>query len=344
MATTGKYRIHAFLRNLSPLHISSPESARLSLADMKSVYAESKEHLPLKMTQKLSVLAPAGGTRQVPVIAANNIMGRLRRHGAKIVCDVLKARGERIKVGTYMALQCGAVNGIPDGRDVTFAEYAEARANPYIGLFGGGPRMMRRYVRTFNAVPYTDATAAMFGRTLHPLFDEALHKAPTESYRLTQCWIMSRNDDLRDLVNVAQASEVIESFESALAARQAAIIDAAAKDREQGDPRHGTRSFTALEFVIPGIYFPVCFELDVTEAQLGLFLMALDSFCASERLGGHVRNGFGAFSFTDVIVTDDDGRTLGKNVFANSRLVANNKFVQVPLAAWAKAANKLHAE
>lgn len=345
MSNTKQYRIHAFLRTLSPLHIASPESARLSLAEMKPVYTDSKEHPPLNRTQKLSVMEPGGGTRPVPVIPANNIMGRLRRHAARAVCDVIKAKGQRIKIGTYMGLQCGAVTGNPDGRDVTFAEYAETRANPYIGLFGGGPRMMRRYVRAFNLVPFMDTTASMFGRTMHPYMDEAIHKTPSDDRKLTQCWILNRNDDLRELVNIQQAGEVIEDFEAKLAARQSALVAASSSDnRAEGDPRLSTRSFSALEFVVPGVCFPVCFELDVTDAQLGLFLVALDQFCDKERIGGHGRNGFGAFSFSEVVVTDQSGNILGDSLFANSRLNFDHEFVTPYLQAWRDSAQSLNAE
>lgn len=345
MSETKQYRIHAFLRTLAPLHISSPESARLNIAEMKPIYSDSKEHPPLNLTQKLTVMEQGGNTRLVPVIAANNLMGRLRRHAAKAVCDVIKAKGQRIKIGTYMGLQCGAVTGNPDGRDVNYSEYKETRANPYIGLFGGGPRMMRRYVRAFNLVPYMDCTASMFGRTQHPYMDETIHKTPADSRRLTQCWILNRNDDLRELANLQQAGDVIEDFESRLSARQQAIVAASsAENRAEGDPRLSTRSFSALEFVVPGVYFPVCFELDVTDAQLGLFLVALDQFCDKERIGGHSRNGFGAFSFSEVVVTDNQGTVLGESLFSNSRLNLDHEFAKPHLQAWSASAQSLNAE
>lgn len=344
MSANQIIRIHAMLRTLSPLHITSPESARLNLAEMKPIYSDSKEHPPLNLTQKMSVLEAGGSTRQVPVIAANNIMGRLRRHAAHHVLDAIKAKNERIKIGTYMGLQCGAVTGNPDGRDVTFDEYKETRQHPYIGLFGGGPRMMRRYVRMFNLVPYMDATVNMFGRNTHPYLDDSIHKAPSDARRLTQCWILNRNDDLKELMNISQASSVIEDFEAQVSARQTALIASSSADnRTEGDPRLSTRSFSAMEFVVPGVYFPVCFELEVSDAQMGLFLASLDRFCEKERIGGHSRNGFGAFSLTDVVATDSKGKVLGEGLFANSRLQLDNEFVKPYLQAWVASAQKLTA-
>ncbi len=334
-AATSKYRIHAFLRTLSPLHITSPESARLDVATMKVVYGDSMG-IPLNQVQKLNVAELGGSSRAVPVIAANNIMGRLRRHGATQVLNALRAKGEHIAVSTYSALQCGAATGKPDGRDVLFSEYREARKHPYIGLFGGGPRMMRRNVRCFNAVPYMDSTAFMAGRTKHPFLDEAVHKAAPDARRLTQFWIQNRNDDLRELVNISQAQATIKDFDQEINARQQAILADSKANSEgaESTSRHSTRSFSSFEFVVPGVYFPLCFELDVTPAQMGLFLVALDSFAATERLGGHARNGLGHFSLTDVLIADDKGAILSEKVFSDSRLDQANAFVQPFLQAW----------
>ena len=344
MSANQKIRIHAMLRTLSPLHITSPEAARLNIAEMKPIYGDSKEHPPLNLTQKMTVHEAGNSPRNVPVIAANNVMGRLRRHAAACVLDALRSNNERIKISTYMGLQCGAVTGNPDGRDPLFQDFKDAHAHPYLGLLGGGPRMIRRAVHCFNMVPYMDATAIMFSRAMHPHLDDSIHKAPADPRRLTQCWIMNRNDDLRELVNISQASEVVEDFDAQMTARQTAIIASSSADnRSEGDARLSTRSFSALEFVVPGVYFPMVFELDVNDAQMGLFLASLDRFAQKERLGGHSRNGFGNFSLTDVVATDMDGQILADGLFANSRLKLDNDFVKPYLKAWVAAAKEIDA-
>lgn len=343
--TTKTYRLHAFLRTTSPLHITSPESARLDVTSMKVIYGDSMG-IPLNQVQKLNVMELGGNSRAVPVIAANNIMGRLRRHGAKKVLDVLRAKGQKVAISTYSALQCGAATGKPDGRDVMFAEYREARQHPYIGLFGGGPRMMRRNAWCFNAVPYMDSTAFMFVRNRHPYIDEAVHKTAQDSRRLTQFWILNRNDDLRELLNITQAQASIENFDAEINARQQAIL-ADSKANSEGaasTSRHSTRSFSSFEFVVPGIYFPLCFELNVTDAQLGLFLLSLDSFSATERIGGHARNGLGQFALSDVLITDGEGKVLSSEMFSDSRLKQSDSFVQPLLQAWANEADAMNGE
>lgn len=339
-----QYRLHAFLRTLSPLHITSPESARLDVANMKVVYGDSMG-IPLNQVQKLNVQEMGGVVRPVPVIAANNIMGRLRRHTAAKVLAVLKAKGQKVAISTYSALQCGAATGKPDGRDVLFTEYREAREHPYVGLLGGGPRMMRRFVRAMNAVPYMDATAFMFGRNKHPHLDEAVHKSAQDARRLTQFWILNRNDDLRELVNVGQAQDTIQDFTEEINKRQQAILaDSKSNADGDGSSRHSTRSFSSFEFVVPGVYFPISFDLNVSDAQLGLFLLGLDSFAATERMGGHVRNGLGQFSLSDVVLTDDANTIVADNLFANSRLRLDEPLIQHALKAWGTAAELLNAQ
>lgn len=344
-AAIKNYRVHGFLRTLSPMHITSPESARLDVATMKVVYGDSMG-IPLNQVQKLNVVEMGGNSRAVPVIASNNIMGRLRRHGASKVLDVLRAKGEKVSISTYSALQCGAATGRPDGRDVLFPEYREARNHPYVGLFGGGPRMMRRNVRCFNAVPFLDSTGFMFGRNKHPYLDEAVHKSPQDSRRLTQFWIQNRNDDLRELVNIGQAQASIQNFDAEINARQLAILGDSKANAEgtESTSRHTTRSFSSFEFVVPGVYFPICFELNVTEAQMGLFLLSLDSFAATERIGGHARNGLGQFSLSDVLITDETGMPLAENIFSDSRLNQADAFVLPLRQAWATEADAMSGE
>ena len=342
------YRLHILLRTLTPLSIATPGEMRVDVGQthLPPVYGNPKA-TPCTPVQKLNVLHD-GKIVQVPMIAANNIIGRLRRHAAKLVLDVISGKGQKVQIGTFSALTCGAVTGKPDGRDVTFQEYRETRAHPYIGLMGGGPRMMRRHVRCFNAVPYCDATAGMFDRIRHPHLDDDInspHKVHVGLHQILQRWIMNRNDDLKDLVDMATAKASIQNFQDAVMERQAQIIGDSARGAEgEKKDRISTESFTALEFIVPGITFPLSFELlDVDEAQLGLFLASLDRFADIERMGGYSRNGFGQLAFNDVVLEDGEGRILEKNLFMDSRLNRASEHAARALQAWADAAKDLDA-
>ena len=371
LPATRRYEVHAFLRLLTPMHIAFPSEAKVSSKTLKRAGFSDPGAIPLTTVQRLQVPvlkpvveSPADQSEQVaqmapirpsyneyvPVIAANNLAGRLRRHGAAEVLDVLRQKGQKVTIQTYSALACGAVNGNPDAKDPLFAEIMEARAHPYIGLFGGGPRMMRRYLRVHNAVPYTEVTKFMFDRLRHPKLDDETHM--TKATWLTQNWLLNRNDDLIDLVNLAQQQASIENYVEAIQQRQSAVVDGKAKDEQEkttagGAKRESTRSFTAIEFVVPGVIFPIRMELDVTQAQLGLFLKTLGRFVETERIGGFVRNGFGLFSLDDVHLVDvsetDESKRLHK-VMDNNKLITTSDFMKQVLGEWETAAKELNAD
>ncbi len=333
-------RIHAFLTTTTPLHISSGVQGSFDFENGRASYKSGPGLTPCMLVQTLGIANDDSefGSVQVPVIMANNIMGRLRRRAAAEVLGVIERKGERVKTGTYSALMCGAVSGNPDSEEPTFEEYRAARAHAYLGLFGGGPKLYRRHVHGFNAVPYTSGSRPMFARCKHPNFDEAVHAVRAgQEHHLTRAVLQNRNDDLRELVNLSLASKTIENFTDEIVARQSAIIDTQKQkgaEKEKG-ARVTTRSFTSFQYVIPNVVFPLCWELrEVTDAQLGLFLLALDAFAHSEELGGFGRNGFGRFTLTDVAVTDVDDALLADGLFQNNRLNRSQPEVSEALAAW----------
>lgn len=335
-----RYRIHAFLKTKSPLHIAAPSSMRFDPATGQTMYGTGG--VPCTAVQKMPIPHGAKGeTRDYPVIAANNLACRLRRHGARLVTDVLKSKGQKISMTTYSVLQSGTATGNPDAGETTYGEYKRARAHPYLGLFGGGPKMNRRGFEFHNALPITDTTRDLGGDLMHPA---ASHYAINDNFRLTHVWGFRRLDDLRDLVEIGHAEEVIENFGKEFEKRQEQIISevAAKKEGETGNLRTSTKAYNALEFIIPGTVFNICAEFDVEKAHMGLFLLSLDSFAARERLGGWVRNGFGVFSLEDVRLVDEHGAE-HDGLFNNSRLITDHEAVAPYLNAWYTAARDLDA-
>jgi CRISPR type IV-associated protein Csf2 len=108
--------------------------------------------------------------------------------------------------------------------------------------------------------------------------------------------------------------------------------------------------WSALEFVIPGTVFPLTFDLDVNDSQMGLFLRCLERFARIERIGGYVRNGFGKFALDKVILRqcDTDGYpdTVNKvDLFRDhTHLDSDNATVAQYLNAWSAAAMELDAD
>lgn len=330
-----KFTLKAILKTLSPMHISSAGSFRLNIEKMTAERQSEKnsDWFPCNGIQRINM----SGEYSVPVIPANNIAGRLRRHVAELVLKAATAQGKKVSLHAYSALMCGAVGSSPDKRALTYAEYKKSQDHPYIGLMGGGPRMLPRRVRVLNGLPLTDAVISTMENQMHPAASEHL-----QNNSIVQTWTCRHNDDLMELVNVPLQEASIENYVTEIQERQNAII----AEKAKGDrSKLSTFSFSALEFVVPGAHFNLGFELDVNEAQMGLFLMAIDSFASKERIGGQSRNGFGAFSLKEVILTATDEmtgiETVSTGIFNNGRLNQQDTMAQPLLSAWATAAGNM---
>lgn len=350
---THQYRIHGIIRMISPLHIAAPGSVKYD--PTTGTYPDKKDNgMPCTAVQQLNLpmlrsYKVNGDVKtfqaKVPLIAANNINGAFRRNCSAIVFDTMLAKNQQINMGTYSAMTCGAVTGNPDSAMVKFQEYREARANPFVGLFGGGPRMLRRHVWENNLVPYTSETEFMFrGAARHPSFDdiEKLDVMVPDGIRLVQQFHFLRNDDLLKFVDLAMQEKVIKDFEKNMLERQNNILQAQGNKGEEGTSKankFSPRTMSAYEFVIPGIAFPLSLELDVTDDQLGLFLLTLDRFAEKERIGGMVRNGFGQFVLENVVLVDGETGEVKKHLFSGGRLNRDDSGAAYPyLQAWHLAA------
>lgn len=342
-----KKTVKIILKTRSPLHIAHPDGLRMDSSG-KANYAD--EGFPCTAVQKISVPlqesfdslgdvqpgAPERNSRSYPVIAANNIAGRMRRHAARHVLEALAAKGQKVSLHAYCVLTCGASTGKPDTENLTFDEYKKSRQHPYFGLFGGGPKMFERRLRVHNALPMTDHTTRLKGTLAHP---NAADLAMSDKTRLTQMWGFRRLDDLQDVANIELAEVSITDFEAQFTKRQALIL---ADQGAEKSARTSTKTYSAIEFVVPGALFDLTMELDVlTDAQLGLYLVTLDAFAAQERLGGYVRNGFGVVTLENVTMVEENANAI--SLFNNGRLDRGIPEVAGWIQAWQTEAQLLEA-
>ncbi|MDO8728576.1 MAG: type IV CRISPR-associated protein Csf2 [bacterium] len=340
--------IHAILTTLSPLHIASPETFRYEVSDSTGyglVKNGTKGGIACAGIQRRR-FAPGsvdGLDYGVAVIAANNIAGRLRRQGAQILVNVLREKNQKITLQTYSAITCGAVTGKPDSRDLTFAEYKEVSSHPYVGLFGGGPRMLRRRMRVLDAVPVMDSLRSSGFSVGHP---RGVGKA-TSGMNISRGAAFRRGDDVSALLDVDRMEGVVTDFEVQFNARQRLIIeDQLAKDAEEKGSRNSTKAWSAFEFVDPGVDFDFTVELtDVTDAQIGLFLLSLDGL-AKTSIGGQTRNGLGRIRLNDVAIAINTGDNVDvtDTIFNNNSLIKADPSIAVYLNAWKIAASELSGE
>lgn len=332
--------IHAILKTLSQLHIAAPGSFRF---DPSTGYVNSGTDGGFACTgiQRLR-LAPnaVDGVMTLPVIAGNNIAGNLRTAASRILIDALKANNQKIEMSTYSAITCGAVTGKPDGRDLSYAEQKESSAHPFVGPFGGGPRMLKKKLRAHNALPVMEVLREVGFTISHP---SRSGRAMKPGDVVTHGWAFVRKDHISALTDVARMEGSINNFEAKLLERQTLILsDKQAKDDDEKGSRHSTRTISAIEFVDPGVDFEFTVELlNVTDEQIGLILLALEAF-ANQQLGGWVRNGLGRISLNDVVIADHATGDVSDSIFNNNTL--DRTKVRAYVDAWQAAALTLTGE
>lgn len=327
-----KLTLKAILKTLSPMHISSAGEYRF---DTTNGYVEAGSTkakpgtMPCTAVQRMNVI---GENYPVPVIPANNIAGRLRRHAAELVLKAISAKGGKVSLQAYSSLMCGAASGAPDNRDLSYAEYKKSTEHVYLGLFGGGPRMLPRKVRVQNGLPLRDGVLAAMENQMHPAA-----RTHVQNHPITMGWTFRHNDDLMDLTNVTLQEESINNYVDEIQKRQTTIME----EKAIGRSKTSTFAFSSIEFVVPGSHFNVGFELDVSNnAQVGLFLMSLDSFVSKERLGGRSVNGFGAFALKEVLLVDEYDQEI-PDVFVNGRLNHDAIAIKPFLDAWVAAVGNI---
>ena len=357
MTENTVFTIHGILRTTTPLHISSPTKAYYEVAtgDVKfGDPAKDKQGIfPLVLVQTLGYpgCGKDGTTAYVPMIAANNIVGRLRRHAAYIIGEHLIKRSEQLSIGAFNALQCGAATGVPDKDPTTYAQYKASREHLYLGTFGGGPKMFKRHLKVYNLVPETVDTAGFGLPFEHP------HDARPQVYQLSDLIkgvMENRVDDLERLSKPEFAASLVVNFEVSLAERQKLISEQRRKRNGQAedDTKQGRESVRAVpchQYVPPNVEFPFVFELEGDEAKLGFLLKILERFASTDTIGGRSRNGYGHFALQDVSLTGVDAGTgepmfepIG-NLFNNNRLVTNDTFVVNSVIAYEEALSQLTA-
>lgn len=365
-----KTLVTGFIVTVTPLHVSSPSSARFDPSTGERAFGD--RGVPLAAVQTLGIPAMITprqngegeqrqaypGVRQIPAVNGNNWSGRTRRCTADVFLEALRDKGELVNINTYSAIKTGAATGSPDGSPITYDEYVRATNHPFLGLFGGGPRMIKRKARTFPLIALCDESRALLMRNRVPydmLYDGweqiLIAYMPSNPARnLTMIWTYRRNDDLRDLVGISTAADTIENFEAAFAERQAAVIEDFRRGREKGEGGKTTVfTFQAMEFILPGVAFPFIAVLDdVTDAQAGLWFRGLERFCQNETIGGWSRNGFGVFSFENGRVSVlDNGELVETHAYSPSNAAdpsAEDSYRTRTVSAWLDAAETITAE
>lgn len=298
-------RIHGILKTTSPLHISDAEGAYYNPTTHQFGFAKAAGFFPCTKTRKMPIAfrdndSERGEDRgfiMVPDCPTNTWRGLVRRCAAHRILRAHAKRGHKLPLQVYYTLTAGASTGNPDSAAPTVAQIKTAASHVFMGVFGGGPKMHRSGLRVCGGLPICPATRDEF------IPQEWKDYSISTNYPLARLF-MRRVDDLaRGVTEVAAG--VIEDCDNVVQEWFSTITD-----KENSDVR-GVTSVSIREVVVPGVpfYFNLEWE-DLSEAQIGLILLALQDFANEQKLGGRRAIGFGHFAFQGMQYVENGNKVL----------------------------------
>lgn len=249
-------------------------------------------------------LITKNGTSTIPYFPANDLRGRLRRKAAAILVEHLVKNDGKLSVELLSGLTCGAVTAIGEN-DMSIEEVLRARSNVYMGVFGGGTRLMRSGIKVHDAIPFLEETLAAgvvpdFGLDL-PMYYTKSDSTPKamQGYQLVHKHQTIRIDDVYRVSNLTLIERGLENALQEVSEHQVDILGQNAKRKEDKALNKKTTlaNMMAAEAIAIGtqLHFRIDLEDHLTDAQKGLVLLAVRDLCNEQALGGMVRHGWGRF-------------------------------------------------
>lgn len=305
---TVNSNVQGILKLITPLHCATPGEHGIN--DRGYVVA-GKTGRPCTATMHQRILAD-GLRDNIPYFPANDLRGRLRRKAAALVMESLAAMGEKVPVDLYAGLCTGAANARPEN-DLTIEEAVRASRHVYMGLFGGGTRLLRSAFSVQDAVPIVRSTVRA-GMVPEGFGDYAEKQLPASSrndedgqsqldgWKLTDVRHILRVDDAMRVLRPKELEAFVENPGETITAYQQSVFQNR-KERKEGGEEGSTTTKTdvgnmvSVQSIIPGaeLYFRLDMSDTLTPAQTGLMLTALVALINEQALGGWVRTGFGRF-------------------------------------------------
>jgi CRISPR type IV-associated protein Csf2 len=362
-----RYQIAGILKLTSPLHVATPGQWVINLEDLRIRKGKADGSTNLNVTRTTNfpialsedeILSqglhsgresdtstntniPDQSLFYLPVFPANDARGRLRRFAATEIFNILKANGQQISLGTYHGMTCGAVTGQPN-KEGNFEMAVRSGSHPFLGLFGGGPRMVPSALQINTLWPVLASTISAGLVPLH-YEDEKISLRP---WKLTEAIFYRRIDDALVYTN-GHAELTIRDYSSAVAEW---IKELAAGKTDAGEnvrSKKQLQTFAGVEYVIPGtrLYTEIKIDTERVElAGLGLLIHAVAAFATRQAIGGWARIGFGNFESKLDLITPEGNRfaLLNKTEFGYEPNVEAEPVADA-LDAWATAAAKIKA-
>lgn len=302
--------IQGSLKLTTPLHCAAPGEFGI---DDRGYVVSKKTGRPCTATVHQRILTD-GLRDNIPYFPANDLRGRLRRKAANIVMTSLAAMGAKVPVELYAGLCAGAASAQPDMKGNTIEECLRAGRHIYMGLFGGGARLLRSGYSVQDAIPIVRSTvvAGLVPMGFGDYADKALPASDAEQdgesgsqrdgWKLTDVRHIVRVDDAARVLRPAELQSFVEDCEQSVTKHQLGALqnkgdrkEAAAAGTEVKKTDVG--NMASVQSIIPGteLYVRIDMQDRMTSAQVGLMLSSLADLLNEQALGGWVRTGFGRF-------------------------------------------------
>jgi len=332
--------IQVILTNQTPVFSAAPGSAAVDINGNLV-----NEGFPLIRARTLSVVADEGDgvlkARRLPVVPGNSMRNLLRRIMLKHIIEPSLKDRVQVSIGAYAGMYAGNASGNPDGVAATFDEIVAVRNHPFLGLFGGGPRMMQGRLMVDTLYPIHTHAQRIIGEGFE---DRMIGDRIVDLVWTRRVDPVTKLNDTEDTGIIKDGVKAANDWIRALAEGSAAKADkkkakkAEATEAGDGDTEkaaRGLNGFNAHEVVIPGVSWVWRINADnPTEAQIGLILAALSKL-PLERLAGGGNKDYGR-------VVVDDIRLNGNSVWGGGQL--NEQSVTAYMDALAEAMDNLDAE
>lgn len=358
------YTIEGVLKLTAPLHVASPGDRYITFENLyilprKPIGEPNYSGIttttvyPIALTQE-DILEGTNGDKtpkadeekktqrslEVPVFPANDMRGRLRRLAADVIFENLQSRVLKISLDVFHGMTCGAVTGQPV-KGLSFDVAVRSGVHPFLGLFGGGPRLVRSAVQ-FS--PLWAITKTTIKAGIVPQRYEA--DCVIDDQYLLRPLFFRRVDDALEF-NSGRASMIVKGYSDAVV-EWMVKEGSQKKEGEEEASRNALRirTFSAIQYVVPGTRLFVDVRIDTSRtglSSLGLLIHAIAALANQQCIGGWVRNGFGRFE-TDLSFVSNGSR-LPLLTKQDTKYTPNAMgIIEDALDAWAEAESKITVE
>lgn len=318
--------IQITLTNLTPIFSAAPGTSTISL---NGIINPPEGGFPYTRTRTMKMIAQSyDGEKKlayVPVVPANTMRNLLRRSMLKNILEPSLNGHVQLSVGAYAAAYAGSASGNPDGKPSTFDETVATRNHTFLGLFGGGPRMLEGRIKVDTLYPLHTNASAVVGDGFET---ELISGDITDSVwtrRVDPFTKMVDDNDLALLeggaesvnewinewfINVVDKKKTSKSKDSKSDDKKE---DEKEDEKEDKTPR-GLNAFNAHEIVVPGVSWVWRITVEQpTDAQTGLILSALSQLNKLRIAGGNSKD-YGRFEINTIKLDS-------KDVWSNGSLI-----------------------